>query len=215
MGVNIVKYGNQTLIDLTDTTAVASDVAQGKYFYGKDGVKTEGTATGGGGTSNIVIGSFTTGSTRNTRGVVTIPYTGTGYPIALHVYIKNGVYNNGTGGNTTWYNSVSNRYDVGWFTMTKARQNTAPTYATSGEDNYGCTVSVYKNSTSSGTTYGRNLLMSANTYSSSSGNASGLTNTLIFRGSGTSLQYYIGNGTSSTGGLAPSTEYTYIVVYSS
>ena len=47
MGVNIVKYGNQTLIDLTDTTAVASDVAQGKYFYGKDGVKTEGTATGG------------------------------------------------------------------------------------------------------------------------------------------------------------------------
>lgn len=51
MGVNIVKYGNQTLIDLTDTTAVASDVAQGKYFYGKDGVKTEGTATGGGGIS--------------------------------------------------------------------------------------------------------------------------------------------------------------------
>jgi len=48
MGVNIVKYGNQTLIDLTDTTAVASDVAQGKHFYGKDGVKTEGTATGGG-----------------------------------------------------------------------------------------------------------------------------------------------------------------------
>lgn len=52
MGVNIVKYGNQTLIDLTDTTAVASDVAQGKYFYGKDGVKTLGTATGGGGISS-------------------------------------------------------------------------------------------------------------------------------------------------------------------
>ena len=53
MGVNIVKYGNQTLIDLTDTTAVASDVAQGKYFYGKDGVKTEGTATGGGATYSV------------------------------------------------------------------------------------------------------------------------------------------------------------------
>lgn len=49
MAVNIVKYGNQTVIDLTDTTATASDVAQGKYFYGADGVKTEGTATGGGG----------------------------------------------------------------------------------------------------------------------------------------------------------------------
>lgn len=54
MGVNIVKYGNQTLIDLTDTTAVASDVAQGKYFYGKDGVKTEGTATGGGGSGAVI-----------------------------------------------------------------------------------------------------------------------------------------------------------------
>ena len=53
MGVNIVKYGNQTLIDLTDTTAVASDVAQGKYFYGKDGVKTLGTATGGGATYSV------------------------------------------------------------------------------------------------------------------------------------------------------------------
>lgn len=37
-----------TLIDLTDTTAAASDVATGKYFYTAAGVKTEGTASGGG-----------------------------------------------------------------------------------------------------------------------------------------------------------------------
>lgn len=42
----VVYYGN-TLIDLTDTTAVASDVASGKYFYGKDGVRTQGTNSGG------------------------------------------------------------------------------------------------------------------------------------------------------------------------
>ncbi len=37
-----------TALDISDTTAVASDVAQGKYFYTSAGVKTAGTATGGG-----------------------------------------------------------------------------------------------------------------------------------------------------------------------
>ena len=45
MAINKVIYGGTTLIDITDTTAVASDVASGKYFYGKDGVKTEGSST--------------------------------------------------------------------------------------------------------------------------------------------------------------------------
>lgn len=49
MAVNKVNYGNTTLIDLTDTTATASDVASGKYFYTNAGVRTQGTASGGGG----------------------------------------------------------------------------------------------------------------------------------------------------------------------
>ena len=42
----------QKIFDITDTTAVASDVAQGKYFYDANGDKVEGTATSGGGGSS-------------------------------------------------------------------------------------------------------------------------------------------------------------------
>lgn len=45
MAKNKVIYGGTVLIDLTDATAVAADVASGKFFYGNDGIKTEGTST--------------------------------------------------------------------------------------------------------------------------------------------------------------------------
>lgn len=49
MAFSKIILNDNTLIDVTDTTATASDVAQGKYFYTNAGVRTEGTATGGGG----------------------------------------------------------------------------------------------------------------------------------------------------------------------
>lgn len=49
--VNLPKTGGgtATFTDVTDTTAAASDVASGKYFYTSAGVRTAGTASGGGG----------------------------------------------------------------------------------------------------------------------------------------------------------------------
>lgn len=80
--VNKVNYGNQTIIDITDTTAVASDVAQGKYFYTADGAKVEGTASGGGlvmrtgtftPTSFKTSVSFSVGTTDTIKNLLVVP----------------------------------------------------------------------------------------------------------------------------------------------
>ena len=43
MANNKVVYGNTTIMDITDTTAEAADVASGEVFYNKSGVRTVGT----------------------------------------------------------------------------------------------------------------------------------------------------------------------------
>ena len=168
--------------------------------------------SGGGGASNIVQGTFTTGSTTGTAESVSIPYTGSGYPIALFVYVDGGPYNNSTGGNTTWYNSVQ-RYAIGMFSMVKSQVPVTPTYSTSGGANYGTVAVIYKNSTSQATTYSRTSAMTANIYTSSSTNANATaTTTVRFKGNGKTLTYFVA---SSSYGLLASTKYAYIVVYSS
>lgn len=45
--VNKVVYGNQTLIDISDTTATADKILQGYTAYGRDGSKLTGTIVDG------------------------------------------------------------------------------------------------------------------------------------------------------------------------
>ena len=204
--VNLPKTGGGTasFTDVTDTTATASDVASGKYFYTASGVRTKGTSSGGGGASNIVEGTFTTGSSAGAHSI-SLPYTGSGYPIACMVFIATGAYDSS---NTDWYNSVQ-RYAVGQWTMHKAVQDTAPTYATSGTANQGVTTAIYKNSTSSSTSYTRTSGMNTNVYSSS--NSSNAALTCVRLKSGNVLSYYVNT---SSYGLLPNMEYKYIVIYS-
>ena len=59
--------GTATFTDVTDTTAAASDVATGKYFYTAAGVRTQGTNSGGGGSSkNYQVAQSTTRATSTT-----------------------------------------------------------------------------------------------------------------------------------------------------
>lgn len=101
-------------------TGVAISVSASELVSGSDTVTANGTvdvtnlaslivnvASGGGGASNIVCGEFTTPST-TTASSLTIPYTGSGYPIIAYFCIKGGAYTSGT----TWYNAVQ-RYAIG------------------------------------------------------------------------------------------------------
>lgn len=83
MGINIVKYRNSTLVDLTPTTATASDVASGKVFFNNAGVQTTGTASGGGGgigtlLNTTAIGTISTSSTTATDTGKTATISGVG-----------------------------------------------------------------------------------------------------------------------------------------
>lgn len=166
----------------------------------------------GGGTScpKLVMGEFTTGSTGGSTGSVSINYTGNGYPIAVLIYPTGGISNTD---NTSWATEVA-RYDVGMIAMVKAVTTTTPTYTTSGSANYGAIRYVYKSSTSNATSYSCGGSQTANTYTSSSTNASSSATMLRFKGNGKTLSYYVGNRTTSAYGLARSTTFDYIIIYS-
>ena len=117
--------GTASFTDVTDTTAAASDVASGKYFYTAAGVRTQGTNSGGGTSKNVQILQSTsrTNSSSLTKvlGDLTVSKTGT-----YDIYWSGGrtntstsytwgtrLYVDGTGygtENTTWSNNCQSNH---------------------------------------------------------------------------------------------------------
>lgn len=76
--VNKVQLADgTTLIDISDTTAAAADVAQGKYFYDASGAKVQGTATGGGGSGGVIIEDTTDTAGGVVRTITAVEISGT------------------------------------------------------------------------------------------------------------------------------------------
>ena len=118
--------GTASFTDVTDTTAAASDVATGKYFYTAAGVRTQGTNSGGGGTSkNVQVLQSTTrvnaSSLTKALGDLTVSKTGTydiywsggrsntstSYTWGTRLYVDGSGY--GTE-NTTWTNNCQSNH---------------------------------------------------------------------------------------------------------
>jgi len=164
------------------------------------------------GSTNVVIGSFTTPATTDIADTFTIPYTGDGYPISLTVYVSGGIRNNTSSGNQEWYN-LTQQYLIAEWHMVKCQTNTAPTWASSGSENE-CVVTVsYKGSTSNPDYYSVTVEKGQTALGSSNQSASGVVavGALRFKGNSTTVSYFVA---STKYGFLADTTYDYVAVYS-
>ena len=199
------------LIDELDGKGVTATFDPSEGLLGLIGKIGDIQTGGGGGCTRMVTGTFTTGSTRESSSTVSISYSGTGYPIAVMIYMDGGAYDPN---DTDWYNTIA-QYDVDAFYMTKSQMNSTPTFVSSASvpANQGVVCGIYKSSTSNATTHSRNGSSSAVFFNSS--NATTGYNCIRFKNSTKTLSYYIGGTASNKVGLAPSKTYAYIIIYSS
>lgn len=194
--------GNAIFADPSVVTAVAADVASGKYFLDSSGVLTQGTASGGGGASNIVTGTFT-GTTTGAAMDVTLNYSGSGYPIAVAVYPKDG-YQSGSD-----IYSLLQKNVIVFFTAVKRTAET-PTWTSSGMSGVFVGTSAYKSSTSNSASI--SVSGSASISVITGGNATSGANAILKFKAKDKMSVYIAD---TSYGFAVDTEYTYQIIYSS
>lgn len=204
--VHLDNEGGESAPVLTTKTITAN----GTYNASSDSADGYSSVTvnvsGGGGANNIVIGTFT-GTTAGASMNVSIPYTGSGYPIMIEIeptggYVKSGL------------SSVVQRYVIVYYLLSKSDITVAPSYSASqaGGDSY-MALNSYKNSSSDPETIGKNGSTPTVSFSNSSANAYA-TNTggVVCIHSATEISVFIA---STSYGFRANTEYTYRIIYSS
>lgn len=186
-------------------TALPADVANGKIFFNASGMQT-GTASGGGGASNVVTGTFK-GTTANTAIDLSLGYTGNGYPIAFVIYPEEGPYNSSSGS----FYSLVQRYAMAMYCGVKCNQNTAPAYSNQAGVDYYSTLLKYKSSASSATSYSQAGSTEGGSYYDIAA-AAGTSSCVKIR-SKAKMSVFI-KDPSSGYGFAANITYRYVVLYS-
>lgn len=153
--------------------------------------------------SKLVKGTFK-GTTAGAVQTVTIPYTGSGYPVIIVIYPSEGAYNP----DGTFYSTIDYRAILSYCAI-KAVPTSTPNYS-GGASDKAMVSALVKNSTSdaTATTVNRN-----NSFSLfNSGNAQAYSCDMVRMNSATSMSVIMSN---NAYGFAPNVEYTYEIIYSS
>ena len=156
-----------------------------------------GSGGGGGGGSNIVTGEFIANDGTGSQ-VVTIPYNGTGYPIAVFIYLTGGLEAIKTLHFCRAYETIS---------LLKVNPESTPTYSGGGSDEMAVNV-MYQSSN-----YG--------TFISFNGQKASAMKQTLGTGSATSFAITSANTIlfnlaedNSVYGLFPNMSYSYYIIYS-
>lgn len=150
-----------------------------------------------------VTGTFT--GEESGEMTITIPYSGSGYPIAVQIYPTDGVNNS----ESEFYSKVQ-RYAESFCSIAKSNPSISPDY-TSGNvtENRAISLSRYKYSDSDPTSY---TTGQSESQEFGTGNAGGSAHSVIRFSSNTTMKVYIA---SNSYGFAKDISYTYHITYSS
>lgn len=188
---------------LTDKSLIAKTVtANGTYSAEDDDADgySDVTVNVAGGASNIVTGTFK-GTTTGAAMDVTLNYSGSGYPIAVMIYLSNA--------NESTFLSTIQRYAVKDYMSDKYAKATSPTYSKTGNGDKASFMARYKNSSSNSTSYSNSGSLAILYADEAAGDAA---NAIVKIRSKTKISVFIA---SSSYGFMANIEYSYVVIYSS
>ena len=200
----------------TDLASVANAIrtkggTSGSLEFPSGFVTAIGNISGGGGATNFVTGTFTpSASEKGTAKSITVPYSGSGYPVSLLIYPTVGGYKSGT----SIYTSTQYRAIVTTMAI-KCDISTTPDYTNNATQNQAYVISTYKGSSSDSTVYAAtSVSKDANYFSTNSISGSSGITVARFNNNGT-ISVYVALDDGSKYGFLAGTEYTYQIIYSS